>query len=210
MPLQLGDLAPDFAAVTTEGPIEFHAWKGDRWAVLFSHPKDFTPVCTTELGAVAALRNQFEARNTCVIGLSVDSIESHRSWSQDIADVTGQRVNFPLIADPARKVAQLYEMVHPNASDTMTVRSVFILDPDHRIRLMLTYPASTGRNFQEILRALDSLQLTAKHSVATPADWRQGEDVIITTAVSDADAAKRFPGFTAVKPYLRVTPAPRS
>ena len=210
MPLQLGDLAPDFAAFTTEGPIEFHAWKGDRWAVLFSHPKDFTPVCTTELGAVAALRDEFEARNTCVIGLSVDSIESHRLWSQDIADVTGQRVNFPLIADPARKVAQLYEMVHPNASDTMTVRSVFILDPDHRIRLMLTYPASTGRNFQEILRALDSLQLTAKHSVATPADWRQGEDVIITTSVSDADAATRFPGFTAVKPYLRVTRAPRT
>jgi alkyl hydroperoxide reductase subunit AhpC len=210
MPLQLGDLAPDFSAVTTEGPIEFYSWKGGRWAVLFSHPKDFTPVCTTELGAVAALRDEFEARDTCVIGLSVDSVESHRLWSQDITDVTGQRVNFPLIADPERKVAQLYEMVHPNASDTMTVRSVFILDPGHRIRLMLTYPASTGRNFREILRALDSLQLTAKHSVATPADWRQGEDVIITTAVSDADAAKRFPGFTAVKPYLRVTPAPRS
>lgn len=210
MTLQLGDLAPDFSAVTTDGPVDFHSWKGDRWAVLFSHPKDFTPVCTTELGAVAALRNEFEARNTCVIGLSVDSIESHRLWSDDIADVTGHRVNFPMIADPDRKVAQLYGMVHPNASDTMTVRSVFILDPDHRIRLMLTYPASTGRNFQEILRALDSLHLTAKHSVATPADWRQGEDVIITTAVSDADAAKRFPGFTAVKPYLRVTRAPRS
>ena len=210
MTLQLGDLAPDFSAVTTEGPIEFHSWKGDRWAVLFSHPKDFTPVCTTELGAVAALRDEFESRNTRVIGLSVDSIESHRLWSQDIADVTGQRVNFPMIADPEGKVAQLYGMVHPNASDTMTVRSVFILDSGHRIKLMLTYPASTGRNFQEILRALDSLQLTAKHSVATPADWRQGEDVIITTAVSDADAAKRFPGFTAVKPYLRVTRAPRS
>jgi alkyl hydroperoxide reductase subunit AhpC len=210
MPLQLGDLAPDFSADTTEGPIQFHPWKGGRWAVLFSHPKDFTPVCTTELGAVAALRDEFESRNTRVIGLSVDSIESHRLWSSDITDVTGQVVNFPMIADPDRSVAQLYGMVHPNASDTMTVRSVFILDPDHKIRLMLTYPASTGRNFQEILRALDSLQLTAKHSVATPADWRQGEDVIITTAVSDADAAKRFPGFTAVKPYLRVTRAPRS
>ena len=210
MTLQLGDIAPDFSAVTTDGPVDFHSWKGDRWAVLFSHPKDFTPVCTTELGAVAALRDEFESRNTRVIGLSVDSIESHRLWSRDISDVTGHRVNFPMIADPESKVAQLYGMVHPNASDTMTVRSVFIVDPGNRIKLMLTYPASTGRNFQEILRALDSLQLTAKHSVATPADWRQGEDVIITTAVSDADAAKRFPGFTAVKPYLRVTRAPRT
>jgi thioredoxin-dependent peroxiredoxin len=210
MTLQLGDIAPDFRAATTDGTIDFHTWKGDRWAVLFSHPKDFTPVCTTELGAVAALRAEFEARNTRVIGLSVDSIESHRLWATDIADVTGQRVNFPMIADPERKVAQLYGMIHPNASDTMTVRSVFIVDPGHRIRLMLTYPASTGRNFQELLRTLDSLQLTTKHSVATPADWQQGEDVIITTAVSDADAAKRFPGFVAVKPYLRTTAAPRS
>jgi thioredoxin-dependent peroxiredoxin len=207
--LRLGDEAPNFTAETTEGPIDFHKWKGDRWAVLFSHPKDFTPVCTTELGAVAALKGDFEKRNCKVIGLSVDPIESHRLWSKDITDVTGQRVNFPMIADANRTVANLYDMLHPNASETMTVRSVFVVGPDHKIKLMLTYPASTGRNFGEILRAIDSLQLTAKHSVATPADWKQGEDVIITAAVTDADAAKRFPGFKALKPYLRVTPQPR-
>ena len=209
MSLRLGDEAPNFSADTTEGPIEFHKWKGDRWAVLFSHPKDFTPVCTTELGAVAALTGEFEKRNCKVVGLSVDPIESHRLWSKDIADVTGHRVNFPMIADHDRKVALLYGMLHPNASETMTVRSVFVVGPDHRIKLMLTYPASTGRNFVELLRSIDSLQLTARHSVATPADWKQGEDVIITAAVTDADAAKRFPGFRALKPYLRVTPQPR-
>jgi thioredoxin-dependent peroxiredoxin len=207
--LRLGDEAPNFTADTTEGPIEFHKWKGDRWAVLFSHPKDFTPVCTTELGAVAALKGEFEKRNCRVVGLSVDPMESHRLWSNDIADVTGNRVNFPMIADHDRKVALLYGMLHPNASETMTVRSVFVVGPDNKVKLMLTYPASTGRNFQEILRSIDSLQLTAKHSVATPADWKQGEDVIITAAVTDADAAKRFPGFKALKPYLRVTPQPR-
>ena len=209
MSLRLGDEAPNFTAHTTEGPMDFHKWKGDRWAVLFSHPKDFTPVCTTELGAVAGLKSEFEKRNCKVVGLSVDPIESHRLWSNDIAEVTGQRVNFPMIADADRKVAQLYDMLHPNASETMTVRSVFVIGPDHRIKLMLTYPASTGRNFQELLRSIDSLQLTARHSVATPADWKQGEDVIITAAVTDADAAKRFPGFKALKPYLRVTRQPR-
>ena len=207
--LQLGDLAPNFTADTTEGPIDFYKWKGDRWAVLFSHPKDFTPVCTTELGAVAALKPEFEQRQCKVIGLSVDPLESHRLWSNDIADVTGQRVNFPMIADADRKVATLYGMLHPNASETMTVRSVFVVGPDHKIKLMLTYPASTGRNFVELLRAVDSLQLTAKHSVATPANWKQGEDVIITAAVTDTEAARRFPGFKALKPYLRVTPQPR-
>jgi thioredoxin-dependent peroxiredoxin len=207
--LRLGDEAPNFSAETTEGPIDFHKWKGDRWAVLFSHPKDFTPVCTTELGAVAGLKPDFDKRNCKVVGLSVDPIESHRLWTKDVADVTGNRVNFPMIADADRKVATLYGMLHPNASDTMTVRSVFVVGPDNKIKLMMNYPASTGRNFQELLRAIDSLQLTAKHSVATPADWKQGEDVIITAAVTDADATKRFPGFVALKPYLRVTRQPR-
>ena len=209
MGLQLGDPAPYFTAETTEGRLDFHQWKGNQWAVLFSHPKDFTPVCTTELGAVSALKDQFAARNTRVIGLSVDPLESHRKWSQDITDVTGQQVNFPMIADSDRAVATLYGMIHPNASDTMTVRSVFVIGPDNKVKLTLTYPASTGRNFAELLRVIDSLQLTAKHSVATPADWRPGEDVIITTAVSDADAAQRFPGFRAKKPYLRVTAQPK-
>jgi thioredoxin-dependent peroxiredoxin len=208
MSLRLGDEAPNFTADSTDGPIDFYKWKGDRWAVLFSHPKDFTPVCTTELGAVAALKPEFEMRNCRVIGLSVDSMESHRLWSKDITDVTGQRVNFPMIADADRKVANLYGMLHPNASETMTVRSVFVIGPDNKIKLMVTYPASTGRNFQELLRSIDSLQLTAKHSVATPADWKLGEEVIITAAVSDADAAKRFPGYKALKPYLRVTAQP--
>ena len=208
MNLQLGDEAPNFTAQTTMGPIDFHRWKGDHWAVLFSHPKDFTPVCTTELGAVSALSRDFAARNVKVIGLSVDSLESHRLWQQDIADVTGHAVNFPMIADQDRKVATLYGMLHPNASETMTVRSVFVIGGDNRIKLMLTYPASTGRNFLELLRSIDSLQLTARYSVATPADWQHGQDVIITTAVNDADAAKRFPGYRALKPYLRTTPMP--
>jgi thioredoxin-dependent peroxiredoxin len=208
MAIQLGDVAPDFSADTTQGPVNFHEWKGNGWAVLFSHPKDFTPVCTTELGAVAALKPEFDKRNTKVIGLSVDPVESHHKWEGDIQDVTGNKVNFPMIADPERKVAQLYGMIHPNASDTMTVRSVFVVGPDNKVKLTLTYPASTGRNFDEVLRVLDSLQLTAKYQVATPADWKDGQDVIITGAVSDEDAKTRFPGYVAKKPYLRVTKQP--
>ena len=209
MAVRLGDEAPDFTAETTEGRINFHQWKGASWAVLFSHPRDFTPVCTTELGALAALKREFDARETKVIGLSVDPVEDHHRWKSDIMEVTGHSLNFPLIADPDRTVANLYDMVHPNASDTATVRSVFVIGADNRVKLTLTYPASTGRNFQELLRVIDSLQLTARHSVATPADWKQGEDVIIVPAVSDEDAKKRFPrGFVAKKPYLRVTPQP--
>lgn len=208
MSIRLGDEAPDFSADTTQGRISFHAWKGNSWAVLFSHPKDFTPVCTTELGAVAALKPEFDRRNTKVIGLSVDPVESHVKWEGDIKDVTGHAVNFPMIGDPDRTVSNLYDMVHPNANDTQTVRSVFVIGPDNRVKLTLTYPASTGRNFQELLRVIDSLQLTSTHSVATPADWKRGEDVIITTAVSDEDAKKRFPGFVAKKPYLRMTKQP--
>jgi thioredoxin-dependent peroxiredoxin len=207
--MKLGDMAPNFDAITTQGRLNFHEWKGDNWAILFSHPKDFTPVCTTELGAVAALSTDFAARKTKVIGLSVDTLESHERWLSDILDVTGRSVNFPLIADTDRSIARMYDMLHSTATDTMTVRSVFIIDPQHRIRLTLTYPASTGRNFDELLRSLDSLQLTTTHSVATPADWKQGEDVIITAAVSDEEAARRFPGYVAVKPYLRVTVQPR-
>jgi alkyl hydroperoxide reductase subunit AhpC len=210
MTIRLGDEAPDFTADTTQGRIAFHQWKGNSWAILFSHPKDFTPVCTTELGAVAALKPEFDKRNTRVIGLSVDPVESHTRWEGDIADVTGHRVNFPMIGDPDRSVARLYDMIHPNASDTMTVRSVFVISPDNKVKLSLTYPASTGRSFDEILRVLDSLQLTAAHAVSTPADWKQGEDVIIAGSVSDEDAKARFPqGFVAKKPYLRVTPQPR-
>ncbi|MEO8450028.1 MAG: peroxiredoxin [Gemmatimonadota bacterium] len=209
MAVRIGDIAPDFRADTTQGPLSFHEWKGDGWAILFSHPKDFTPVCTTELGAVAALKPEFERRNTKVIGLSVDPVESHHRWERDIADVTGHSVNFPMIGDPTREVATLYDMIHPNASDTMTVRSVFIIGPDNKVKLMITYPASTGRNFNEVLRALDSVQLTAGHSVATPADWSPGQDVIILTSISDEDAKVKFPkGFVAKKPYLRVTPQP--
>lgn len=209
MPIRLGDEAPDFTADTTQGSISFHSWKGRSWAILFSHPKDFTPVCTTELGAVAALKPEFERRNTKVIGLSVDPVESHRKWEGDIEDVTGHAVNFPMIGDPDRSVSTLYDMLHPNAGDTMTVRSVFVIGPDNKVKLSLTYPASTGRNFQEVLRVLDSLQLTATHSVATPADWQNGDDVIIVNSVSDEDAKKNFPeGFTAKKPYLRVTKQP--
>jgi len=209
MAVRLGDEAPNFTADTTQGQIDFRQWKGDSWAILFSHPRDFTPVCTTELGAVAKLKPEFDKRGTKVIGLSVDPLGSHGKWSEDIKDVTGQTLNFPLIADPEKKIADLYDMIHPNASDTATVRSVFVIGPDNKVKLTLTYPASTGRNFQELLRVIDSLQLTAKHSVATPADWKQGEDVIIVPAVSDEDAKKKFPkGYTAKKPYLRVTPQP--
>lgn len=209
MAVRLGDEAPNFTADTTQGRINFHEWKGKSWAVLFSHPKDFTPVCTTELGAVAALKSECDKRNTKVMGLSVDPVDSHVKWEGDIKDVTGHAVNFPMIADPDRKVADLYDMIHPNASDTMTVRSVFIVGPDNKVKLTLTYPASTGRNFLELLRVLDSLQLTAGYSVATPADWKQGDDVIITSAVSDEEAKTKFPkGFVAKKPYLRVTPQP--
>ncbi|CAN5447082.1 peroxiredoxin [soil metagenome] len=210
MAIRLGDDAPDFTAETTEGPIKFHEWLGSSWGVLFSHPKDFTPVCTTELGAVAKLKDEFDKRGTKVIGLSVDPVDSHGRWSEDIADVTGTAPNFPMIADQDRKVADLYDMVHPNASDTMTVRSVFVIGPDKKVKLTLTYPASTGRNFDEVLRVLDSLQLTAAHKVATPADWKQGEDVIIVPAVTDEEANERFPGYQTVKPYLRTTPQPTS
>ena len=207
--LRLGDDAPNFTADTTEGPIDFYDWKGDSWAVLFSHPKDFTPVCTTELGRVAGLKPEFDKRGVKVIGISVDTSESHEGWAQDIEDVTGNKLNFPLISDPDKKVADLYDMIQPNASDTMTVRSVFIIGPDNKLKLSLTYPASTGRNFDEILRVVDSLQLTAGYKVATPVDWKQGEDVIIVPAVSDEDAKELFPaGWEAKKPYLRVTPQP--
>jgi alkyl hydroperoxide reductase subunit AhpC len=206
--IQLGDEAPDFSAETTEGPIDFHAYLGDGWGILFSHPADFTPVCTTELGAVAKLTGEFDRRNTKVVAVSVDPIDSHRRWLGDIEDVTGVRPGYPIVADPDRRVATSYGMIHSNASTTATVRSVFVIGPDKKVKLTLTYPAATGRDFGEILRVLDSLQLTAKFQVATPADWRQGEDVIITAAVSDADAARRFPGYTTVKPYLRKTAQP--
>jgi alkyl hydroperoxide reductase subunit AhpC len=208
MAVRLGDDAPDFTAETTEGTLNFYDWKGDSWAVLFSHPKDFTPVCTTELGRVAGLKPEFDKRDVKVIGLSVDELGNHGAWGQDIKDVTGNELNFPLIADTDRKVSDLYDMIHPNANDTLTVRSVFVIGPDNKVKLTLTYPASTGRNFDEVLRVIDSLQLTAKHQVATPSDWNQGEDVIITGAVSDEEAAERFPGYETKKPYLRVTPQP--
>jgi thioredoxin-dependent peroxiredoxin len=208
MALQLGDEAPDFTAETTEGTVHFHEWLDGGWGVLFSHPKDFTPVCTTELGAVARLKPEFDKRGAKVIGLSVDPLDSHAGWSKDIEDVTGNAPNFPMIADPDRKVADLYGMIHPNAADTMTVRSVFVIGPDKKVKLTLTYPASTGRNFEEVLRVIDSLQLTSKHQVSTPSDWKQGDDVIIAPAISDEDAKQRFPGFKTVKPYLRTTPQP--
>jgi alkyl hydroperoxide reductase subunit AhpC len=209
MSIRLGDEAPNFKAETTQGPVDFHQWKGNSWAVLFSHPKDFTPVCTTELGAVAALKGEFDRRHTKVIGLSVDPVDSHLKWEGDIEDVTGHAVNFPMIADPDRKVAGLYGMIHPNASDTMTVRSVFVIGPDNKVKLTLTYPASTGRNFQEVLRVIDSLQLTASHSVSTPADWKDGDDVIVANTLNDEEAKKKFPkGFVAKKSYLRMTPQP--
>ncbi|RMF77647.1 MAG: peroxiredoxin [Planctomycetota bacterium] len=209
MAIQLGDIAPDFTQDSTEGPIRFHEWAGDSWVVLFSHPKDFTPVCTTELGAVAKLKAEFEKRNCKVIGLSVDPLKDHEGWSKDIEQTQGAAINFPLLADADRKVSNLYGMIHPNADDTFTVRSVFIIDPQKKVRLILTYPASTGRNFDEILRVIDSLQLTDRHKVATPANWRQGEDCIIIPSISNAEADKLFPkGYTEVKPYLRLTPNP--
>jgi alkyl hydroperoxide reductase subunit AhpC len=209
MALRLGDIAPDFTADTTDGTLSFHEWKGDSWAVLFSHPKDFTPVCTTELGAVARLKPEFDKRNTKVIGLSVDPIDSHHGWAGDIEETQGSALNFPLVADPDRTVADLYDMIHPNANDTLTVRSVFVVDPANKVRLIFTYPASTGRNFDELLRVIDSLQLTDGYKVATPANWTDGADVIVAPALSDEEAKEKFPkGFTTLKPYLRVTPQP--
>jgi alkyl hydroperoxide reductase subunit AhpC len=209
MALRLGDTAPNFQAETTEGPIDFHDWKGDSWAVLFSHPKDFTPVCTTELGYMASIKPEFDRRNVKILALSVDPLDSHAEWSKDIEETQGTGPNYPLIGDPDRSVADLYEMIHPNASDTLTVRSVFVIDPANKIRLTITYPASTGRNFDEVLRVIDSLQLTDQYKVATPVNWTDGEDVIVVPAVSDDDATKLFPkGYEAIKPYLRVTPQP--
>ncbi|MFN6963188.1 MAG: peroxiredoxin [Pyrinomonadaceae bacterium] len=209
MSLRLGDEAPDFTAETTEGTIRFHEWLGDSWGVLFSHPKDYTPVCTTELGMAAKLKPEFEKRNVKVIGLSVDPLEDHRGWAKDIEETQGTALNFPLIADPDRTIANLYDMIHPNASDNFTVRSVYVIGPDKKIKLMITYPASTGRNFAELLRVIDSLQLTSKYSVATPVDWKHGEDCIIVPSLSDEEAKTKFPaGWKTVKPYLRVTPQP--
>jgi alkyl hydroperoxide reductase subunit AhpC len=210
MSLQLGDIAPDFEASTTEGPIRFHDFIDNSWVVLFSHPKNFTPICTTELGYTAKLKPEFDKRGVKVLGLSVDPLESHEKWADDIRETQGHALNFPLIADPERKVANLYGMIHPNANDTLTVRSVFVIGPDKKIKLTLTYPASTGRNFDEILRVIDSLQLTSKHQVATPVNWKSGEDVIIVTSVSDDDAKKKYPGgWKAPRPYLRIVPQPR-
>lgn len=209
MALQLGDTAPDFEAASTDGPVRFHEWLGDGWGVLFSHPKNFTPVCTTELGYAAKLKPEFDRRGVKVIGLSVDPLDAHGRWARDIEETQGAALNFPLIADPERKVADLYGMIHPNASDTATVRSVFVIGPDKKIKLALTYPASTGRNFDEVLRVIDSLQLTAKHQVATPVNWRHGEDVIIVPAVTDEAARVKYPdGWKAPKPYLRIVPQP--
>ncbi len=210
MTIRLGDIAPDFVADTTHGSISFHQWLGDSWGILFSHPKDFTPVCTTELGYVARIKPEFDKRNVKVIGLSVDSVESHTKWETDIADTQGTAVNFPMIGDPQRTVSDLYGMIHPNANDTLTVRSVYVIGPDKKVKLTITYPASTGRTFDEILRVIDSLQLTAKHKVATPANWKNGEDVIIGSAVSDDEAKKLFPqGWKTLKSYLRVLPQPK-
>ena len=209
MALQLGDEAPDFVAETTEGKISFHEWLGDKWGVLFSHPKDFTPVCTTELGAVAKLKDEFEKRDAKVLAISVDPVDAHERWVADIEETQGAKVNDPLIGDPDRSVADLYGMIHPNADDTGTVRSVFIIGPDKKIKLMITYPQSAGRNFAEILRVIDSLQLSARYQVSTPADWQDGQDVIIQPAVSDEEAKQKFPkGWEAKKPYLRLTPQP--
>lgn len=207
--LRLGDIAPDFHAETTEGPINFHDWLGDSWGVLFSHPADFTPVCTTELGTVANYVPEFKKRNTKVIALSVDGLESHKEWIKDINETQNTVVNFPIIADEDKKIATLYDMLHPNASEKFTVRSVFVIGPDKKIKLTLTYPASTGRNFDELLRVIDSLQLTADYSVATPANWKDGQDVVITPAVPDSEIPAKFPkGHTPIKPYLRMTPQP--
>ncbi|HVF87506.1 MAG TPA: peroxiredoxin [Pyrinomonadaceae bacterium] len=209
MSLRLGDTAPNFTAETTQGQINFYDYIGDSWAVLFSHPKDFTPVCTTELGECARIKPEFDRRGVKMIGLSVDPSDAHERWAADIEETQGTAPNFPLIADADRKVADLYGMIHPNASDTMTVRSVFVIGPDKKVKLTLTYPAATGRNFDEILRVIDSLQLTAKYSVATPVNWKDGDDVIIVPAVTDEQAKEKFPGgWKTLKPYLRVTPQP--
>lgn len=209
MSLRLGDTAPNFKAKTSQGDIDFYEYLGDSWGVLFSHPGDYTPVCTTELGRTAALKDEFEKRNVKVLALSVDSVESHTGWINDINETQGVEVNFPIIADPERKISEAYDMIHPNASVNATVRSLFIIAPDKTVKLIITYPASTGRNFQEILRVIDSLQLTAKYSVATPADWKDGEDVVVVPAIKTEDIPAKFPkGYTAVKPYLRITPQP--
>ena len=210
MTIRLGDEAPDFTAESTAGTIRLHEYMGDSWCVLFSHPKDYTPVCTTELGRVAALKSEFDKRNTKVLGLSVDPLEDHKGWAKDIEETQGVGLNFPLIADEDRKVAELYDMIHPNANETFTVRSVFVIGPDKKVKLTLTYPASTGRNFDELLRVIDSLQLTSKHQVATPVDWKEGQDVIIVPTISNEDAKKKFPaGWNEVKPYLRLVKQPK-
>jgi alkyl hydroperoxide reductase subunit AhpC len=209
MALRLGDDAPNFMADTTAGKINFHEWLGNGWGILFSHPKDFTPVCTTELGYMAKISEDFKKRNVKVLAISVDPMESHNGWVKDINETQSCTVSYPLIADPDKKVATLYDMIHPNAIDNMTVRSVFVIGPDKKVKLMLTYPASCGRNFDELLRVIDSLQLTSKYKVATPVNWKDGQDCIITPAVGDAEAQQLFPkGFTTVKPYLRYTPQP--
>ena len=209
MTIRLGDTAPDFTSETTEGTIEFHQWLGDGWGILFSHPKDYTPVCTTELGRVANLKGEFEKRNVKVIAVSVDPLESHKGWINDINETQSCTMNYPIIADPDRNVATMYGMIHPNALDNLTVRSVFIIGPDKKVKLQLTYPASTGRNFDEILRVIDSLQLTANYQVATPADWKHGDDCVVVPAIKTEDIPAKFPkGFKEVKPYLRMTPQP--
>lgn len=209
MALRLGDVAPDFTAETSEGTINFHEWLGNGWGILFSHPKDYTPVCTTELGIVAKMKQEFEKRNVKVIAISVDPVDSHKGWICDINETQNTTVNYPIIADPQKKVAAAYDMIHPNVDDTHTVRSVFVIGPDKKIKLTLTYPASTGRNFQEILRVIDSLQLTSQYKVATPGNWEDGQDCIITPAIKDEDIPKHFPkGHRRVKPYLRYTPQP--
>lgn len=209
MTLRLGDIAPDFTAESTEGPINFHEYLGDSWGILFSHPADYTPVCTTELGTVAKLKDAFEKRNVKVLALSVDGLESHKGWVADINETQHTEVNFPIIADEDRKVSALYDMIHPNASENFTVRSVFVIGNDKKVKLIITYPASTGRNFEELLRVVDSLQLTANYSVATPANWKHGEDVVIAPAIKDEDIPSKFPkGHKVIKPYLRTTPQP--
>jgi len=218
MPLRIGDDAPNFSTETTEGTINFHDWIGDGWAVLFSHPKDFTPVCTTELGYMAGLKPEFDKRNCKIIGLSIDSVSDHKAWSSDIADATGYAPNYPMIGDTNLEVAKLYDMIHPNAKgeakdrtavDNATIRSVFVIGPDKKVKLMITYPMSTGRNFDEVLRVIDSIQLTAKHKVATPVNWQQGDDVIIVPAVSNEEAKEKYPnGWASPKPYIRIVPQP--
>ena len=210
MALRIGEVVPDFSAETTEGPIKsFHEWIGDGWAILFSHPKDFTPVCTTELGYVAKLKPEFEKRGVKVLGLSVDPVDSHKKWAKDIEETQGAALNFPVIADPEQKVSRLYDMIHPEVSDVFTVRTVYVIGPDKKVKAMITYPASTGRDFDEILRVVDSIQLTAKYSVATPVNWKRGEDCIIVPALSDEAAKEKFPGgWKTLKPYLRIVPQP--